>query len=303
MLRRNQVVTLILVLLAQGSQGQYYFYNDKYYNSHVLTEAGVSLGGFNCLTDLGGRTGAGKGFLKDLNPDKTHPGGGIYLSLLIDQVIGFRTEFSLAKISAADQVLKNDRSVATNRYTRNLHFTSRISELIICAEFYPLLMFGKESYPLFSPYLLAGIGLFKFNPKAYFQGKWVDLQPLRTEGQGFDQYPDREVYSLVQKNFPVGMGVKYEISALLNARIEIIHRILMTDYLDDVSMQYIDPQYFYSNLGGNNSRIAASLSDRSHELQPGFFHREKEIRGNPTNRDAYFSCNIKLGVFLNRKRR
>jgi hypothetical protein len=42
-------------------------------------------------------------------------------------------------------------------------------------------------------------------------------------------------YKLIQTNIPLGGGIKYEPSALLNLRLEGVYRILMTDYLDDVS--------------------------------------------------------------------
>lgn len=303
MLRQYQLLALLLAMSAGRLQGQYYFYNDQYYNSPVLIEGGFSVGGFNCLTDLGGGKGHGKSFIKDINLKKTHLGGGIYVVILFDQLFGFRVEGNFGKISASDNVLKDDHSVAKNRFSRNLGFKSNLSELSVTAEFYPLSLLSKKDYPLFSPYVLAGIGLFKFNPRAQLNGQWIDLHPLHTEGQGFKQYPHKEPYKLIQINFPVGWGFKYEISALLNARIEIIYRFLRTDYLDDVSTQYIDPHYFYSNLKPLDIHNAIALADRSAELQPGTVNTEGAVRGNPGNRDAYFSFNIKLGVILNRKHR
>jgi hypothetical protein len=102
----------------------------------------------------------------------------------------------------------------------------------------------QDFIPLASPYLLAGVGIFHFNPEACINNSWVLLQPLHTEGQGFKEYPNRPPYKLTQFNFPVGIGIRYELSALLNLRLEIIHRILLTDYLDDVSTRYVDPLAF-----------------------------------------------------------
>jgi hypothetical protein len=303
MSRQYQFSVLLLIISACRVQGQYYFYNDKYYNAQVLVEAGFFAAAFNCLTDLGGKKGYGGPFLKDINWEKTHPGGGIYVVILFDQLLGFRAESSFGKISASDNVLKNDHSAAKDRYKRNLQFESCIIELSVLAEFLPLSLLSKESYPLFSPYLLAGFGVFKFNPRAFLNGQWIDLHPLHTEGQGFKEYPFKNSYKLTQLNFPVGLGLKYEISALLNARFEIVYRFLTTDYIDDVSTQYIDPKYFHSNLNAHDANIAISLADRSSELQPGLSNHEGAIRGNSGNKDAYFSCNIKLGLVLNRKRR
>ena len=303
MKRHFQFLMALLVVSSAQLRGQYYFYNNKYYHSAVLVEAGLSTGGFNCLTDLGGNSGPGKGFVKDLNLRNTHIGAGLYAGVLVDQLFGMRVEVSIGKISASDRALKNDHSLGRNRFYRNLEFESTITELSVLAEFLPLSLLNKESYPLFSPYVLAGMGLFRFNPRAYFEGRWIDLHPLHTEGQGFKQYPSKQLYKLTQVNFPVGLGLRYELSAILNARLEVVYRFLRTDYLDDVSTQYIDPKHFYSNLNVRDAALAIALADRSGELQPGVVNHKDEIRGNPSNRDAYFSCNIKLGVLLNRKRR
>src|SRR5687768_16882374 len=160
-------VILFLVFSTQ-MRSQYYFYNDKYYNSPVLLEVGISAAGFNCLTDLGGRKGEGQGFIKDINLQHTHIGAGVYVGVLFDQLLGIRAEVAIGKVSASDYVLKNDVSTARNRFQRNLQFESRIAELSVIAEFMPFSLLKTESHRLFSPYILAGIGLFRFNPRAYF---------------------------------------------------------------------------------------------------------------------------------------
>ena len=303
MKRQFQFSMVLLLAFLDTAYSQYYFYNSKYYNSAVLAEVGLSVGAFNCLTDLGGGTGPGKKLIKDLNVRNTHVGGGAYAEILLDQAFGFRAEFSFGKVSASDGVLENDHSEARNRYYRNLQFRTNLTELSAMAEWLPLSLLNRESYPLLSPYILAGAGLFKFNPQAFFKGRWVDLHPLRTEGQGFKEYPSRQPYKLTQLNFLAGLGIRYEISAIFIARIEVVYRLLRTDYLDDVSTHYIDPEHFYSNLNVRDAVIAISLADRSSELRPGMANFKGEIRGNPANRDAYFSCNLKMGMVLNRKRR
>jgi hypothetical protein len=292
-----------MITSAWRLQSQYYFYNDKYYNSVLLVESGVTLGGMNCLTDLGGKEGRGKPFLKDINWEKTHLTSGIYINLMYDQALGLRVEANFGKVSAADQVLNKDHSVSRHRYYRNLHFRSRILEGCFVAEVLPLAILNKEKYTLLSPYLLAGIGFFKFSPQAFIGNQWVDLQPLSTEGQGFKEYPGRESYRLIQVNFPLGMGLRYELSALITIRIDIVYRFLRTDYLDDVSTRYVDPGTFYSNHRTHVAVIAEQLADRGAELTPGFYKKEGEIRGNPANRDGYFSGNLKFGLFLNRRHR
>ena len=71
----------------------------------------------------------------------------------------------------------------------------------------------------------------------------LNLQPLTPKAKDLLNIPMYKIYKLSQINFPVGIGARYDISALLNVRAEIVTRILQTDYLDDVSGRYIDPQY------------------------------------------------------------
>lgn len=265
----------------------------------------MSMGAMNCLTDLGGKKGTGKGFIKDLNGQHYHFAGGFYVGALYHQTIGGRLEATFGKVSGADRVLEGTEGAAKGRYLRNLHFRSRISELALLAEFHPLaLLQSLAREPSYcSPYIVGGVGVYHFNPEAFTGHQWVALQPLRTEGQGFPEYPDRQPYRLTQFNFPLGIGVKYEISALLNARLEIVHRVLTTDYLDDVSRQYIDPALFSENLPHGTAELARQLADRRQELDPTVVTSEGSIRGNSNNKDAYFTVQLKVSLSIGRVKR
>jgi hypothetical protein len=304
-LLKSFVCLLVLSAYALNATGQYYFYDDHRIEPAVLWEAGVSAGVMNCLTDIGGRKGVGKGFVKDLNGQQFNFAGGLYIGALYKQTIGGRLEATFGTVSATDKTLKGDESVAKTRYQRNLHFRSRIAEIALLGEFHPLTLFqslAKEP-SRFSPYIVGGVGVFKFNPEAFTGRSWVALQPLRTEGQGFPEYPDRKPYRLTQVNFPLGIGVKYEISALLNARLEILHRVLQTDYLDDVSTRYIDPSLFNEYMQHGEASLAKRLADRRQELDPSVITREGEIRGDPKDKDSYFTIQFKVSLTIGRVRR
>jgi hypothetical protein len=277
---------LLITILSGNCFGQSYFYNNRYYENLLLIEAGVSVGGMNCLTDLGGNTGRGKPFFKDINWNCTRAFAGINVGFLYRYTIGARLEAGFGKVTGADSLLQGNVSEAIYRYQRNLHFRSNIKEILLIAEFHPLSLYQPGAR--ISPYLLAGIGLFSFNPKARYQDKWVALQPLRTEGQ---------LYARTQFNFPAGCGMKYELSALLNARLEIVYRFLQTDYLDDVSTAYIDPALFHRYFDAATATLAARVAD---QRLPGTTRSAK--RGNPGNRDGYYSINLKISMILNRKR-
>jgi Domain of unknown function (DUF6089) len=282
---------------------RYYFYDDRYYYSNVNLEMGASLGFMNALTDLGGRKGIGKGFIKDLNMRNSQPCFSLYAAVNFSDLVFLRLEGSYGRVKAEDQILKPVKESVFGRYERNLSFRSTITELSLAAELHPLMFRDiNKNAPRFSPYVTAGIGVFSFNPQARLGNIWHNLHGLRTEGQGFAEYPDRKQYNLVQVNVPVGMGVRYELSALWNLRFEIVHRILNTDYLDDVSqVEYPDPALFARYLPAGQASVAARLSDRRGELNPGVGFVGSQ-RGNPDDNDAFFSMQIKLGYTFRKRR-
>jgi hypothetical protein len=153
-----------------------------------------------------------------------------------------------------------------------------------------------ELVPFVSPYVIAGVGWFHFNPQAELKGKWVDLQPLSTEGQGFAEYPDRKPYTLSQFNIPLGLGIRYEMTGMFNVRLEFIHRRLFTDYLDDASTKkYIDPTLFAKYLSPDKAANARALYNRSLDGSIPIF------RGHSQNNDAYMSVSLKVGIVLGRE--
>lgn len=294
--------------LSQDTKAQYYFYDDNSYDNPLTFEAGVSVGFMNCLTDLGGKKGIGKKFIKDLNFGKTTIAGSAYLHALYKYQFGIRAEATFGQIKADDKILEKVKASTFGRYERNLSFRSKITEFSLIAEAHPLFIFRSydDEYdrepPRFSPYLLGGVGFFSFKPQAQLNGQWVDLQPLSTEGQGFLEYPDRKPYKLNQLNIPLGLGVKYELSSQLNVRAEFIYRKLNTDYLDDVSSEYIDPSLYSNYFTGAKLANALLLNDRQYELNPGHVTAPGDQRGNSSNNDAYFSFNLKIGYVFGREK-
>lgn len=291
------------------SKAQYYFYDNNTYDNPLTYEFGASFGFMNCLTDLGGRKGIGKKFIKDLNMGKTTVAGSLYLNATYKYQFGLRAEATFGKIQADDKVLEKVKTTTFGRYERNLSFRSKITEFSLIAEAHPLFIFRSydDEYdrepPRISPYLLGGVGFFSFKPQAKSTaGQWVDLQPLSTEGQGFLEHPDRKPYKLNQLNIPLGLGVKYELSSNFNIRGEFIYRKLNTDYLDDVSTQYVDPALYANYFTGTKLNNALLLNDRKYELPGSTVTLPGDQRGNPSNNDAYFTFNIKIGYVFGREK-
>jgi hypothetical protein len=288
----------------KNASAQYYFFDDEYYDSPFLFEAGISMNAMNCLTDMGGTRGIGRKFVKDLNIGYTQASGGVFFNVAYKNAVALRLEGTFGKIAANDKVLKDIpvTDIASERYNRNLNFRSYITEVALLLEIHPKYIFidwpmRENPPPRTSPYLLAGIGYFSFNPQTKLGNRYVDLQPLRTEGQGFAEYGRKE-YKLNQINIPLGAGLKYELSPLVNLRGECLYRVTFTDYLDDLSTTYIDPALFGKYLNPQQEANAKLLYDRQIVNHAGI----DGVRGKVKNKDGYFSFNLKISVVIGRER-
>ena len=86
------IAALLLIANTQKAAAQYYFYDNNHYDNPLLVEAGVSVGIMNCLTDIGGKAGLGRPFVKDLNIGNNQLNGSIYIGALYKEAVGLRLE-------------------------------------------------------------------------------------------------------------------------------------------------------------------------------------------------------------------
>ncbi|MFM2363387.1 MAG: hypothetical protein RLZZ316_2289 [Bacteroidota bacterium] len=264
-------------------------------------EAGFTLAPSNFLGDLGGNFGRGTTFLKDNNFEMTKIMFGGHLSIYPKDWIGLRIAANVGKLEGDDAVIDDKGGLETGRKYRNLNFRSRLIEAFAAAEFYPTVFLEYDPTDVFHkirPYGLIGVGVFNFNPQGLdaATGQWVNLKELHTEGQGFKEYPDRPEYKLTQLNIPMGVGIKYWASDNVSIGLEVIHRKTFTDYIDDVSTAYIDPQLFYNNLPLDKAVLAQRMADKSPNG-----NTQTQIggkRGTPQNNDSYYSFGFKIGIRL-----
>jgi Domain of unknown function (DUF6089) len=226
-------------------------------DAQVKYEIGLNVGPSNFLGDLGGTQGRGQTFLKDNNWEMTRLVKGLTFTILPNEVVNFRFAMNFGRLEGADSVIDGKGGLEEARYYRNQHFRSKLFEAYAAAEVYPLVFLEDDPDDLmfkFRPYALIGVGVFRFNPEGQYinpngEAQWVNLKPLRTEGQGMPNHPDRKEYSLTQVNVPYGIGLKYFFNDRFNLSVEIVNRITFTDYIDDVSTTYIAPQDFYNYFG------------------------------------------------------
>jgi hypothetical protein len=273
-------------------------------------EGGFTVGPMVFLGDLGGHVGKGTPFLKDYNMNATKLSYGVYLAAHPNELLGFRLSVNFGKVDGDDNYIKGKGGLEEARLARNLNFRSNISEATFMLELYPTVLFEDQPTEVtgrLRPYGVIGVGMFHFNPMGSYidpntsQSTWVYLQPLHTEGQGFPEYPDRPNYALTQLNIPMGVGIKYYISEKVNLSFEVLHRKTFTDYLDDVSTNFVNPSLFAAHLPAGDAQIAAAMANKS-PLQgiPGSAFNPGDQRGDQTQKDAYFTFGLKLGIRLGR---
>jgi hypothetical protein len=116
------------------------------------------------------------------------------------------------------------------------------------------------------------------------------------------EYPDRKPYKLTQINIPMGVGLKIILNDRFDTGFELLYRKTFTDYIDDVSTHYIDPDLFDVYLSPEDALIARQIHDKTMGIiTPGLNRYEPGTqRGNSRNMDAYFSVLLKLTYKLGR---
>jgi hypothetical protein len=85
---------------------------------------------------------------------------------------------------------------------------------------------------------------------------------------------------------------------MINLSVEAVTRFLNTDYLDDVSTEYIDQTVFARHLSGDVLNNALLLNDRQAELDPTHVTKAGWQRGNSAKNDSYFTFNLKMSVIF-----
>jgi len=249
-----------------------WFGKEKRYNM-----VGLSLNAFNYYGDLSPKP---SGFSTDLS--YTKPAVGIVFSHRFGPRYALTGGFTYGTLKGSDNASadQNDPDNGVYRYQRNLSFRNRIKELSIVASFD--LFANSATYisrAQWTPYVFLGASVYLHNPQAKAPetdlqgnalpeaGEWVDLQELGTEGQRSELLPTDANYGLdpykkLQVAIPMGIGARFRLNEILDFSVETGFRYLFTDYIDDVSRNYVDLGVF-----GNNE-LAKSMSYRTNEIVP-----------------------------------
>jgi hypothetical protein len=295
---------LIALPFLSGAQG-YYFYDNGHYEPSWVLDLSGNFGIVNPVMDVGGSKKEQTGLKPYIMRNKKFT-GGISLTATHKDWVAIRLDLNVGRVEAHDSLLKGATHYSSiGRFERNLNFRSNIFQAMVGFELHPVFLRDYQIYdrymPRISPFIVAGIGVVAFRPQALVGTEWIDLEPLRLEGQGFEEYPDRKPYSRVAMTLPVGFGLRYELSRTFTLRAELLHNFTNTDYIDDVSQgDWIDPALFNKYFDPAKAALATQLYNRSVIVNPP---RNTRPRGDDTDNDIFWSIKFGVGVALNREKK
>jgi hypothetical protein len=294
--------------------------------NNVYSGIGVSVNALNYFGDLAPLPSR---FSTDIS--FTNPGFGISLFHRFGPRYTLQVQYMYGTLFGSDKesATKSDQNNGVYRYQRNLSFRNHIHELSAVAYFD--LFENQSSYisrVKWTPYVYLGIAGFYHNPQAQApaksldgvtnlpSGQWVDLQPLGTEGQHSELKPGDvnygiKPYSLLQMAIPFGIGARFRINEVMDLWGDIGFRYTFTDYLDDVSANYVDLalikdplaqalSYRTNELLGDPTSAAIGTKDYgTFKTFAGYGSEHPEnIRGNKSQNDIYMVTSIKLTYIL-----
>ncbi|MBL7963915.1 MAG: hypothetical protein JNM31_08715 [Flavobacteriales bacterium] len=282
--KKPALLTALLISLMPSIVEAQYFKNSSYWKSH-RRELTVGLGIANFLGELGGRNQIGSPFVWDLEVSQTKPALSVGYRYYTFERQSIRLNLTYGVLAGNDNLTQE-----MFRHNRNLSFRSDIFELSLVYELHLFKEMLGHLYDLRGVqgqgntrvgfYFFAGIGGFWFDPKAKYNGNWVQLKPLGTEGQGLPDGP--EEYRNYEICIPMGVGIRKAFSKVWSGGIELQYTKTFTDYIDDVSGVYYDNDVLASVRGP----VAAFLADPSLGKVPGQTAAGQQ-RGDSNDLDAY----------------
>lgn len=282
--------------------------------SQPILEIGMGSGVMKYEGDIGGRSNQ----IPDIFLNKTSRSslsGAINLTYTPIHFLGVRIQGTIGRVQGADSLLAVGPTIPLIKKIRNLHFRSPVREASLLLILHPLSMtFAGQSKQLkISPFLMAGGGIFGFNPRGFYrssngENEWIDLKPLRTEGQGMTTHPNIAQYELSAFSLQAGAGVQYQLSQNLRIGLEIMFRKTTTDYLDDAGGKFIDNNEFDQFFGSGTTLAdqAKQMSNRTAYFNGGRYMpgvQPGNFRGSPEAKDYFYTSMLFFHYRVNKDNR
>ncbi len=247
--------------------------------------------------DLGGKDQIGKDYsLRDIDLPATGIGG----------MVGFRYRFHpyWATTTSLNIGMLRGNDAYTNeiiRESRNLHFRSMVFELSQRIECIVLAnekfgarykIPGHKGFKNHNEqvYFFTGAGISYFNPKAQYQGSWIALRPLNTEGQGMADGARKTLP--ITATIPLGVGARFGVGRMWRFGLEATYVKTFSDYIDDVHGTYYDPSklssaeaQYLSNPAIANTGWFAPGQQRGDKQNDAYYYLNIVVQRNITYRD------------------
>ncbi|HTF04715.1 MAG TPA: DUF6089 family protein [Bacteroidia bacterium] len=290
---RKLVLIATLLALPLLSKAQYYW------------DFGGGFGAANFLGEMGGDELTRRDFIADLKLQQTRTAINGFARYKISPMFSVKAGITWAVVRGADSLSSNPP-----RHYRNLTFKNNLVEALAeCQFFFYEVNDLGHTYRYkdnFRAYIGLGVGAVYHNPKGFYQGEWVNLRPLTTEGIRYTQ---------VTLVIPASAGFYFTINKRHRIGWNLCWRTTFSDYLDDVSGQYADPSLLPSDM----SAIMADRTDHAaadafglqagygpgwgnnfgystYVDQEGVQHFNK--RGDNTHNDSYITTQVEYSYVL-----
>ena len=283
-------------------------------NAQYGLDYGFAIGTANYLGDIGGDDLTRRDFSADLHLGQTKLSSHVFVRYRLNSVLAVRGQFGTVFLEDYDNLSSNPA-----RATRNAHFRNFVNELSARAEvsFFSSPMITRYTSKLrvgMNAYATLGITGFSHNPQAqlnrdaaeyhFAQGnistnptqlnydEWYDLRDAGTETLTYGQ---------LSMGVPLGLGVSFEVNHQIRVGMEFVWNLTFTDYLDDVSNTYADPE----DLGDielilsspSNPAVASAAGYSDPEGTMYWFNYSEQgptIRGNPNKNDTYGTLQVSV---------
>jgi len=234
----KRLLFLVLMFAALDIEAQYQW------------DYGIKLGAANYLGDIGGKELERRDFVVDMHLRQTRWAVGGYGRYKFSKRFALAANLDYMRIQDADI-----HTTYVPRRTRNLNFRNDMFELGLRGEltiWYDNDVGNRGFYnPDYKLYLFGGVAGYYSNPKArlvydgtnldnpgdlkpgdFVDNTWYALRDLRTEGA---------TYSAFGLAIPLGIGMYFTYNKEWRFGWEFSWRTTFSDYLDDVSTYYYQP--------------------------------------------------------------
>lgn len=264
-------------------------------------DVGFKLGGSNYLGEMGGKEQTRRDFIYDMKLKQTRWAVGGFVRYRFTPILSASVNLTYARIQGSDALSTNPARVSRNLSFRNDMFEFNGRGEIVFYQDNDVGNRGRRRMD-FKAFAFAGLGGLVHSPKANLNGTWVALRPLQTEGPA-------NSYSSLAFTIPTGLGLYFTYKRKHRFGWEMGWRTTFTDYLDDVSTEYVDPATLsetgaalanrnpelwndsYNNVSVDNHELYWENNRLVHPDNYGYYDAQGNFvtskRGDPSHNDSY----------------